>query len=62
MTQNEIRKAIGGKALLEYEENPAFISFRLLSTSAARSAIKKLISFGYNAKLIKGIYIKVCTS
>ena len=59
MKQSEIRKAIGGKALLDYEENPAFISFRLLNSAAATNAVKKLISSGYNAKIIEKVYIKV---
>ena len=47
--QNKIKKMLPGKAILEYSENPAFISFRLLNSSLARSAVNILAKNGINA-------------
>lgn len=47
--KEHVRKTIGGKALLEYQDNPAFVSFRLLSFQGANAACKKLNNAGYDA-------------
>lgn len=51
LNRDQIRKIIGGKALLNYDDtNPGFIAFRLLSIPSADSAVKKLKAHGYDAQ------------
>jgi len=46
-------------ALLEFDDNPTFVSFRLLSSQSARAANKKLKENGYNSKVVCSDYIKI---
>lgn len=46
-------------AMIEYNPNPSFISFKALSNAAARSATRKLIDAGYDAKVVESVYVKV---
>lgn len=57
ITQDTVRK-ITGKAALEFNVNPGFISFKNLSVAAANASIKKLTEAGYKATRVEN-YIKI---
>ena len=42
---------ITGRAVLEYNPNPGFVSFKNMGNPAARSSVKKLIEAGYDANI-----------
>ena len=57
-TRDELHK-ITGKAILDFDPNPAFIGFRLMSWQSANAAIKKINEAGYKATYMMENFVKV---
>jgi len=51
--RNTINKVIK-RCALDFDVNPAFIGFRLLSAQACTAAIKKLRNYGYDCIYVTG--------
>ena len=56
--KDELKK-ITGKAILFYDVNPAFISFKLLSAQSATASVKKINENGYKATYVGNNFVKV---